>query len=614
MPTVCSLREQKGGGESEETVTTDEREKLLDAIDRRLALGEIDIGTYNTLKAKFSQGKVEAQDPVGATVAALSKEAAAIRCPGCMAPMPAPKSPSETSVSCEYCGSSFVLQTAASEMEELKSGIRKWVSELAGTATGGSMDQAARGFIFREKILPSLKTAADRATEVYAFGRHQALFSTPLVAILDNSPFAEAINASPDVAHLVDKLKTTIVRVQAPEVMAFAMNDKDKAFLANTEVQCQEIIYLTNARKNLASFEPDGLQKCIANLEGLESLYKKAEESGKGSEPALAKFAAGMGKRARSTIEAVNVLRELMSPSDQVLAGQVADKLDQQADDCMEAAQLLEQSGLEPRQTVPAAEGARSDAETIRMFASTIRLFGLCGAEIGQSFAQFQETLTGIIALVQPRQADLQWLGSFLSTLYIHIAATTGDANVQKVDRFDWAEARATSGVRKSLFGGAETVTTDKKLLSPFWIARLAFSQQSGFIFKKGAAAECLFAVDATHHDGTCGAIEPAAPVYNDIQTCFGKDATLSGSYTALAPTVTADSARKKMKMFLASDPKYAGGIADIKGLVYLPVTVAKYASKKEQRSETLLPFACAGRQLQIATETLGSRRVMFAK
>ena len=94
-----------------------EMEKVLDALDRRVALGEIDIGTYKQLKAKFSTQVGHDEEPISAALSALPKEAVSLQCPGCMAPLPLPSDPSQVNVICDYCGGTFALQTASEEMD-----------------------------------------------------------------------------------------------------------------------------------------------------------------------------------------------------------------------------------------------------------------------------------------------------------------------------------------------------------------------------------------------------------------------------------------------------------------------------------------------------------------
>ena len=597
--------------------SSDDNKKILDGLDVRLALGEIDLDTYNALKAKFSQQSDQSKkDHVAETVAALPKEAAIIRCPGCTAPIPAPEDPSTQRVTCEYCGSSFVLQTAVSEMENLKSGIRKWISELAGASGsgGGGMDQAARGYIFREKILPALKMAADRATEMYWFGRHKAMFSIPIAQAVGNSPFSEALASSPDLDNLVGKIKETIGRVQAPEIQAFAMSDSDKSFLALTELQCQEIIYMTNARRQLSHFNEDGINKCLANLEGLEVLYRKAEQSAQGTNGAFSKFTAAMARRTKSISDAVKILGELNVESDHVDVVHVTGLLEAIAFACDKAALDFETCGLEPKQTVPATEGARHDAQAIRLFSSTVQLFGLCGAEIGESFDKFQKSLEVLVTSIKPPRADTQWLSSFLPKLYTHIASMSGDQAVALIDNMNWVDTRANAGALSSFFGGRESVSVTQRFFIPFWIARISFAQQTGFILSKGQAAEAMLLVNASRHDNETLTLATTDSFYSEIKSSFEKEVTIGSSRRALMPIITIETARSKMKAVINGEPKYAGGTADIRGLVYLPAAIVTYASKKAQRAKVLVPFDSEVGTLRIVDKKFGSRQISLAE
>lgn len=587
-------------------------QKILDGLDRRLALGEIDIGTYNTLKAKFSVQPNKLADPVAGVVAAMAKEAVALSCPGCMAPLPAPKDPSAYTLVCEYCGSTCTLQTAKSEMEELKAGMRKWVAELAGGAgLGTTVDEASRSFIFKERLLPSLKLAANRATEIYAFSRHQCLFAFPLVERLASSPFRDAVSGAPNLGSLVEKIKGTIARVQAPEVQAFAIGAAEKSALSGIEVQCQETIYLSNARRHLASYSEDGFQKAISNLGAVDALYSKTSQHAGNTDATAAKFSEALSQRVKNVAEAIKVVQELFAANDGLMTEQIAARIDGYATNCEQAATMIEQSGREPKETVPAAEGTRNDAQTMRLLSHCVRLFGHCGAETGQAFRDYLATLEQIVERVKEPQAGLTWLSDLLSRIYLHVESTVGERALPMFDRFDWLDGRILAEKKSSLFGGTESADVEQKVLLPFWMARICSSQQTGLIFKKGQATESLLFLDAGRRNGECVTLGHADPMTNDIRQVVKDPKRIGASRMALVPVVTAETATKRLKSMLASKPEFAGSYADIQDLVYLPVAVVKFATKKAERRQVMMP--AAGAQLnpfQVATLNLGSRKV----
>lgn len=588
--------------------------RLLDGLDRRLALGEIDFATYNALKSKFTSQGGTSGDPLAQAVASIGKEAHALRCPGCMATLAPPLDPTATSAVCEYCGGTYALQAAESEMADLRSKLRTWMSEMTGSSGGGSgIDEASRSFIFRDKLYPSLRVAADRATEVFSFSRHQALFSVPIAEGLRNSPLREALQASPDLPSLVDKLKDVVVRLESPELSVFAVGAREKADVAALEVQCQEAIYLGYARRHVASFTSDALQKAQTNLRAVGKLYA---EVAKLAGPADAAFAGAMAIRVEAVESAEGELSGLLHGTGAIDAGAVSERLAKHAASCEEAAAKIESSGKEPKDVIPAAEGARMDAQSMRLLGKAVDLFGTCGAATGQSFSQFADELGAIVASAAEPSSDLAWLADFVDKLAIHLLAVSGEARVAVVDSFDWVEPVATSQIRSTLLGGRETASVSGRQLYPFWVADLFFSKQKGVIFKKGQAEEGLMLLDAARQSTTWAKTQSGDAASQAILGALasGKDLAGRGS-EALIPVVGADSAAKRMKAILESREELRGATARLRGVVYLPVASVEYRGKHDVRRETLLPSGALPLSLNsVSHVALGERRLMMAR
>jgi len=566
-------------------------QKILDGLDRRLALGEIDIGTYNQLKAKFSAQLGGQQEPVSAAVSALTKEAVALKCPGCMAPLPLPSDLSQASIICEYCGGTFALQTAAEEMERLRSDIRKWISQVAGSAgIGTTVDEASRRFIFKDKLLPPLRTAADRATEVFSMTRYQPLFAFSLLGRLPSSPFHQALQLTPDLGYLVDRVKETVARVQSPEIKVFAVGEKEKHELHALEVRCLETGYLSNVRHHLASFTPDGLQKAKTNLRALADLYGTANQLSLSADPSFARFSSALATRMKAVEQAVDILNYLLSSPEGVMTDTVAANLDLAATECEQAVTGIESAGREPKETVPAAEGTRIDAQTIRILTACVKLFGQCGAETGESFIGFLTALEQAVDQAKGPSSDLTWLSTFLSHSVLHMNAIAGEASLPVVPDFGWVEGKMVVLLRSSLFGGKESAEGEKKVLLPFWLAELDFSQQKGVIFKKGQAVQGLIFLEAARHNGQCYVVPSSDPFSAQCYNAVKSPTPIGRSTPAVVPVVSPDDALKHMKQFIFSTEGYAGGYARLLNLVYLPVAVARYYTKKAERREVLSP------------------------
>ena len=568
-----------------------EKEKILDALDRRVALGEIDIGTYKQLKAKFNTQVGHGEEPIPTALSALPKEAVSLQCPGCMAPLPSPSDPSQVSVVCDYCGGTFALQTASEEMDRLKNDIRKWISQVAGNAgIGTTVDEASRKFIFNDKLLPPLKNAADRATDVFGLTRYQSLFTFSLLNGLSSSPFHYTLRSAPNLNNLVDKIKETVVRVQSPEIRLFAIGEKEKYELHALEVQCLEAGYLSNVRHHLASSTPDGFHKAKTNLHALNELYNTTNQLVSAVDPSLAKFSDALATRMKLLEEAVSILDDLFSSTDGVMTDYVAENLESIAVKFEQTASAIEATGMKPRETVPAAEGTRNDADTVRILATCVRFYGQCGAETGLPFTVFLANLEEMVEKAQTPSSDLRWLSAFLSNLVLHMESISGEASLPIVSDFGWAEGRMVSLVKSSFLSGKESVEEEGKILLPFWLAEIDFSQQKGMIFKKGSVVSGLILTEAIRHNKQCFVIVSSDPLSEQCYSAIRSRTTIGYSTPAVVPVVGSDDASKYMKQFVSSTQGYAGGNIRQLQLIYLPVVVARYYTQKSERREILAP------------------------
>lgn len=573
---------------------TQELQNVLDGLDKRLALGEIDMGTYQSLKAKFAAqlNTSEASDPIETAVDAMPVEVRTLQCPGCMAPLPPPSDPSEKSVTCEYCGGSFALQTATDEMNLLMDNIHKWIREMAGSTIVGTMvDEASRKFIFDDKLFPPLKLSADRATEVYAMTRFQPLFGFSAVMKLPVSSFNQALQATPKLDSLVDKVKETVARVQAPEIQGFAIGEQQKSRLKNIEIQCMETVYLSNIRHQFADGTVEGIKKAITNLNALASLYENASRLSQATDQPFSRFCAAIATRMNAIEKAADVLAHLLSDQDGVMTDRVVADLESAATACEQAANDMENAGREPKEAVPAADGARMDAQVTRVLAACVRLFSQCGAETGETFSGFMLSLEQAVITACHSSSDTNWLLSFVSNLANHVEAITGDGKVPLVQDFVWVERKLTSLIKSSMFGGKEEASVDKQLMVPFWAAEMDYSQQQGMMmFKKGQATHGLMLVDASRSDGDCCVIKPDDPLSASCYKAMEAPGQIRQQVVSVVPVMDAERATKTMKNFVSVTPGYAGGHTKLLGVVYLPIAVGKYYSKKAKRFEVLTP------------------------
>jgi len=533
-----------------------------------------------------------------------------------MAPLPLPSDPSQVNVICDYCGGTFALQTASEEMDRLKNDIRKWISQVAGNAgIGTTVDEASRKFIFNDKLLPPLKNAADRATDVFSLTRYQSLFTFPLLTGLPSSPFHQTLRSVPDLNYLVDKIKETVVRVQSPEIRVFAIGEKEKYELHTLEVRCLEAGYLSNVRHHLASPTPDGFHKAKTNLQALNELYNTTNQLVSSIDPSLAEFSDALATRMKLLEEAVNTLEDLFSSTDGVMTDYVAENLELIAVKLEQTASAIEATGMKPRETVPAAEGTRNDADTVRILATCVRFYGQCGAETGMPFTAFLANLEEMVGKAQTPSSDLRWLSAFLSNLALHMESISGEASLPIVSDFGWAEGRMVALVKSSFLSGKESVEREKKILLPFWLAELDFSQQKGVIFKKGSMASGLILTEAMRHNKQCFVITSSDPLSEQCYSAIRSRTTIGYSTPAVVPVVGSNDALKYMKQFVSSTQGYAGGHIRQLQLTYLPVVVARYYTQKSERREILASSSSiALSNFDIRSLSIGTKEVLFAR
>ena len=589
-----------------------EIQTLLDGLDRQLALGQIDLGTYQTLRAKFSAQAAtppRPQDPFRVMQSSMSKQSQAIKCPGCMAPAAASLATETGVITCEFCGGSFSLRTATDEMDRLRADIRKWVAELSGGFNagmgGGTVDEASRKFIFADKLLPSLQLAADRAIESFGMFRHGPLFSFPITNELPRSPFMEAHRSMPDSSSLVERVKTTEARAGSAELLAFAVGEPDRASLQIVQIACQESVRLASARRHALSFDGDGLSKSIANLNALRELYEQIQRASAG-DGARVRFAKALARRMAALIEATSALQSLLKERDGILPGPFAVAFDKAASTCDVVAADIEVSGVDPRESIPAAEGSRVDAQTMRIVRDCVRLYGSCGAERGHPFEDVVKSLANLVSRAREKQSDLEWLASFLVQLSTHVNAAQGEPLVALVTDHAGAEAEAKADAKSSIFAGAESVSIGTRLLVPFWVAELTFTQQTGVIFKKGRAAQELVFLDAASHSGEWFSAPTDSDVGRVTSHAFTQLGALPRSTDPLLPVVPIDAAVSRFKQIIQTTPGYAGGRPKMHGLVYLPAVRASFANKQGRRDATFV--AGAGSQFS----SLASNPVRF--
>lgn len=591
-------------------------QQVLDGLDQRLALGEIDLGTYQSLKAKFSAQLVETplQAPLDAAVDAMPFKVVALKCPGCMAPLPAPSDRTTNNVTCEYCGGTFALQTAADEMERLRADVRKWIAETAAQAGKGStVDEASRSFIFQEKIWPQLKLTVDRSTELYQTTRYLPLFAIPLLLSLRSSPFQDALMLTPDIGSLADQLKSVLAQIQAPELAPFAVSEREKSNLHMLEISCMEVVHFSNIRHSLAKFSPEGFSRTQINLRAAIELYDAVATTSDALDKSYSSFMFALSIRLGAVGKAVEILAKLMGSGGGLITDRLISELESAANDCERAASEIEVSGRQPKETAPASEGSRNDAQVIKMLADCIRIYNQCAAESEEDFADFLGTIAAAVDIVKTPESDANWLNAFLSNLSSYMLATTSDGEKPIISDFSWAETVAITGVRRSFLNGNETFEIQDRFLLPFWVAEIPISEQKGLLLKKGKEAKGLVFVEASRQRDFCFLELGGSSLAEQCLRAFESPQS-AGEFSLIVPTVSSDTAVKYAKAFISSSKLYCGGVIKMIGILYLPAVTVRYANRKGERKVTLLNGSeLHSTELAVSKLKLGTRKLMVA-
>lgn len=593
-------------------------QQILDGLDRRLALGEVDLGTYQSLKAKFTSLLVEtpAKEPLDAAVVAMPVDVEALKCPGCMAPLSPPQDNFQTNVTCEYCGGTFALKTAAEEMERLRDDVRKWILETAARAgTGSAVDETSRQFIFRNKIWPQLKVTVDRSTEFYQANRFMPLFTFSLLSSLRSSPFNDALLLTPDITSLVDRLKSVVAQIQAPELVPFAVSDLEKGDLLALEISCMEIVHFSNIRSSLANFTTEGFERARTNLQAVRDQYLAASKTAAVVDASYGKFMQALSVRLSAVKKSVEILAQLMGASDGVAIEPMIAELESAARACEQAASDIESSGREPKETAPASEGCRNDAQVIQMLAECTRIYSQCAVEAGEDFPGFLNALAVAVDKVKMPESDINWLNSFLSNLRHYMSAKVSEIEIPVVSDFSWVEPLASAGVRRSIFSGNEAYNIRDQYILPFWMAELHFSEQKGtWIFKKGQAVQELLFMDATRQSGTCFIQSGDSHLARQCQQACASPVHVGQLALVVMPTVGAGNALKCMQTFIDGFEQYRGGFIKMISIVYLPSVIINYVNKKGERNEVLMPVVeMRSIPLNINRLKLGTQEILLA-
>lgn len=537
-----------------------EIEKILQGLDKQLALGRIDLETYKDLKTRYSSMQGQ-KDIITKTMNGLSKELEMLNCPACMAPLPE-FSMSGQVIVCSYCGNSFALKTAEEDALKLREDIKKWISEMSGQNT--HIDTASRKFVFEERVYPYLCLLYRRVSEPFELNKYKALFNFPLLKDLKNSHNISSLEIN------TVAMQDLLNRVQSPELMTFVVTHAEKAKLRLLEINTQEIGHIVNIRRHFTDFSRKSLQIIKNNLEALKKLYSNVLLFESADNP-TAKFYKGMTKRMGSLLRAVTALEN-------ALWSNVFDlDLKDIIKDLQDGLDLIESSGLESKYSIPAISGIKADIEAIKIFDHCVGIYKMCDSV---DFNQFLSTITGIAGI---RTKGISDMNGFLGSLNSHISSIRGALSLPVCKDHRWKASVIKKNMKSSFFGGKEYLLKERSILVPFWIAELSFSTQSGLFIKSGSITKAFVLQDASIINGKACLLLPSESLYKQCSSAFSYRDFLNTD--SIVPIIDKNTALSKMSDFIKNRHIYNSGSLRSLGLVYLPAVNVCFKNKNSVRS-----------------------------
>ena len=174
---------------------------------------------------------------------------------------------------------------------------------------------------------------------------------------------------------------------------------------------------------------------------------------------------------------------------------------DAAASACDVAAADLEVAGVDVRESAPAVEGTRVDAQTMRIVRDCVRLYERCGADRAHPFEDVVRSLANLVSRAREKQSDLEWLASFLAQLSTHVNAAQGEPLVALVAELD---GRVVGCLATSIM---------HVLHRPRPVGRISMMVVEEGLRSQGIGAELVRAAEAWLKQQGCGMIEVTSNV-----------------------------------------------------------------------------------------------------
>ncbi|NVB40359.1 hypothetical protein G6O69_21145 [Pseudenhygromyxa sp. WMMC2535] len=488
-----------------------------------------------------------------------------LRCPYCRAAQSYAGAGHHT---CEYCLRGFTAVDANQAASQASARAEAWLRERVGGSTDAEVvDQASRGYIFRERILPELRRDAARAREGLG-----AWLQTPL--ILPELARAHAGAPHPLLAHAgrVQQLVELRGRLEHRSVRGFAVDEAARDELDHLDIALDELIHQLNVVGATERGGPEGWAAVRTNLEALAERDRPKHEGDDLSALARERWQL-LAALARHSEDCANGTH----PPNQVEA---VEALAVGLDGLAKRFNERKPPSVEARATALAVEAEARGARTLaRWLSSRARLPGARERPLPELY---QAVIPSMPAGVDPQSAaDLleSWAGL--------AAVSRQESPAFALDDFGWVEAWATSHCarkRLGLFGDEESVASITPFLLPMWVASLGYSQHSKSLLGGGVEQRALALLDATARLNPPLTVlgSPPEPLRAALTHPIGvRTATIA------LPATTQGEALAGFRQAGRRRPDLQNARFELRGLVLVPAAMAVLRSRKGERAIT---------------------------
>jgi len=389
-----------------------------------------------------------------------------IHCPHCNAVQP--KS-DLGDYECEFCLQPFSTVQAESEQERLLNDIQGWLKDKVGaSALGGqAVDEASRAYIFQEKILPDLRREVDRSLEMLGGYNQFPLVQPPIVVDSGSEGMANPLVSSRDA--ILD-LKGLRARLSHPQVIEFALGERDKGEIQEMDRRIADFMHLSNVAGAASQLSVAGYLSARRNLEVVIEEIDESISAVGTTDTGLAGYLATVKNRYQGLTEYCRLCEELCSPNN-ISGASVAERLESLASQMEEVAVGVESVDYDPATTMPLVVGINREVTAIRLLARWALAYDALATALQLPFVGFYRE---VVAFQGDRQLNSAEQAELLEGYIQLVQAVRGEIAVSVVSDFRWVDtwvekcrARKTLG----LFGVNETVSNVVQFLLPaIWL------------------------------------------------------------------------------------------------------------------------------------------------